>query len=161
MGAALGGRRSAARRRTRPMSDINVTPMVDVMLVLLIIFMVTAPLLTAGVQVDLPKTNAGALKGDDKPLSVSIDAKGQIWLQETEIASLEELVARLQAIIQAKADNRIFVRGDQGVNYGRVMDVMSALSSAGFDKVALITQQQEAAPTPPLAPAQPSSRRGR
>lgn len=87
MGAALGGRRSAARRRTRPMSDINVTPMVDVMLVLLIIFMVTAPLLTAR-SGWLPKTNAGALKGDDKPLSVSIDAKGQIWLQETEVLLL-------------------------------------------------------------------------
>ena len=140
------------------MSDINVTPMVDVMLVLLIIFMVTAPLLTAGVQVDLPKTGASALKGDDKPLSVSVDAKGQVWLQETAMASLDELVARLQAITQAKADNRIFVRGDQGVNYGRVMEVMSALSSAGFEKVALVTQQQETPPAP-TTPAQPQQRR--
>lgn len=154
MGAALGGGRrvSSARRRARPISDINVTPMVDVMLVLLIIFMVTAPLLTAGVPIDLPKTNAGALKGEDSPLSVSIDSQENVWLQDTKISSLSELTARLQAIMAARSDNRIFVRGDQGVNYGRVMEVMSALSEAGFDKVALVTQQKEQAAPPTSAP---------
>ena len=165
MSAALGGggrRVSSARRRARPMSDINVTPMVDVMLVLLIIFMVTAPLLTAGVPIDLPKTNAGELKGDDSPLSVSIDSQGNVWLQDTQISSLPELTARLQAIVAARSDNRIFVRGDQGVNYGRIMEVMSALSMAGFDKVALVTQKndQAAEPATPAQTPQPQ-RRGR
>ena len=127
------------KRKFRPMADINVTPMVDVMLVLLVIFMVTAPLLTSGVPVDLPKTNAGQLKGDDQPLSVSVDKQGKIFIQDTEV-SLEELAPRLKAITAAKPDTRIFVKGDSGISYGRVMEVMGQLGAAGFPHVALLTQ---------------------
>jgi len=139
MGAALGGRRAGRGRRFRPVAEINVTPMVDVMLVLLVIFMVTAPLLTAGVQVDLPKTQAPPLKGDDQPLSVSVDAHGRIWVQETEV-KLDELAPRLLAITAAKPDTRIFVRGDKTIDYGRVMEVMGTLGAAGIPKVALVTE---------------------
>ncbi|MBI2240738.1 MAG: protein TolR [Magnetospirillum gryphiswaldense] len=144
MGAAVGPRKGG-RNRHRPVSDINVTPMVDVMLVLLIIFMVTAPLLTAGVQVDLPKTSAAPIKGDDQPLSVSIDAKGDIWIQET-MVTLEELAPKLQAITAQKPDTRIFIRGDKGIDYGRVMEVMGNLGSAGFTKVSLVTEMKSEAP---------------
>ncbi|MGE4279605.1 MAG: protein TolR [Magnetospirillum sp.] len=144
MGAAVGPRKGG-RSRHRPVSDINVTPMVDVMLVLLIIFMVTAPLLTAGVQVDLPKTSAAPIKGDDQPLSVSIDAKGDIWIQET-MVTLEELAPKLQAITSQKPDTRIFIRGDKGIDYGRVMEVMGNLGSAGFTKVSLVTEMKTEAP---------------
>jgi biopolymer transport protein TolR len=153
MGAALqggGSHRLGSRRRGRaPMADINVTPMVDVMLVLLIIFMVTAPLLTVGVPVDLPKTDAAPITGQDEPLVVSVNSQGQIFLQETEI-ELPNLVARLQAITANKADTRIFVRGDKSVNYGRVVEVMGTLSSAGFSRVALLAElpQSGASPTP-------------
>ena len=139
MAMSIGGHRGSRQRRFRPMAEINVTPMVDVMLVLLVIFMVTAPLLTSGVPVDLPKTKAGQLKGDDQPLSVSLDSKGRIFVQDTEV-SLEELAPRLQAITSAKPDTRIFVKGDSTINYGRVMEVMGQLSAAGFPHVALLTQ---------------------
>jgi biopolymer transport protein TolR len=139
MSTSLGGRGARGRRHYRLMAEINVTPMVDVMLVLLIIFMVTAPLLTSGVPVDLPKTNAGQLKGDDQPLSVTVDGKGHIFLQDTEV-QLDELAPRLKAITQAKPDTRIFVKGDAGINYGRVMEVMGQLGAAGFPHVALLTQ---------------------
>jgi biopolymer transport protein TolR len=138
MSPGVGGRRGH-RRHFRPMADINVTPMVDVMLVLLVIFMVTAPLMTSGVPVDLPKSNAGALKGDDQPLTISVNAKGRIFLQDTEIR-LEELAPRLKAITNAKPDTRIFVKGDKDINYGAVMEVMGQLSAAGFPHVALLTQ---------------------
>jgi biopolymer transport protein TolR len=119
------------------MADINVTPMVDVMLVLLIVFMVAAPLLTVGVQVDLPKTQAAAIQGQDEPLAVTIDAKGVIYLQETPV-ELDQLVPRLQAIAQGAADRRIFVRGDQAINYGKVLEVMGMINAGGFTKVALV-----------------------
>lgn len=147
MGAAIGPRKGG-RQRHRPVSDINVTPMVDVMLVLLIIFMVTAPLLTAGVQVDLPKTDSAPIKGDDQPLSVSIDAQGDIWIQETKV-TLEELAPKLHAITAQKPDTRIFIRGDKGIDYGRVMQVMGNLGSAGFTKVALVTEMQQGEPAKP------------
>ena len=129
------------RTRTPPMSEINVTPMVDVMLVLLIVFMVTAPLLTVGVQIDLPKTKAKILPGQDEPLSITIDAQGQVFLQDTEI-DIEGLVPRLRAITANNPDVRIFVRGDASVDYGRVMEVMGTVNAAGYKKVALVTQQQ-------------------
>ncbi|NQU60987.1 MAG: protein TolR [Rhodospirillales bacterium] len=132
--------RQRGRARPPPMSEINVTPMVDVMLVLLIIFMVTAPLLTVGVQVDLPKTKASIIQGQDEPLAISVDAKGQIYLQETEI-DLQGLVPRLAAITSNNPDVRIFVRGDASINYGRVMEVMGTINAAGYRKVALVTQQ--------------------
>jgi len=142
MGASLGGgggRRGHGRRSFRPMADINVTPMVDVMLVLLVIFMITAPLMTAGVQVDLPKSKAGALKGDDRPISVSIKSDGSLYLQDTKI-TIEDLTPKLKAITTAKPDERIFVRGDGAINYGKVMEVMGAINAAGFPHVSLITQ---------------------
>ncbi|MGH6872819.1 MAG: protein TolR [Rhizomicrobium sp.] len=129
-----GGRRG----RIRPMSEINVTPFVDVMLVLLIVFMVTAPLLTVGVPVDLPKTRAQALGQDREPLAVTIRRDGRIYLQNTPVGE-DELVAKLQAISANGYDQRIFVRGDQAVDYGRVMEVMATISAAGFTHIGLVT----------------------
>ena len=141
MGASVGQKKSGGRQRHRAVAEINVTPMVDVMLVLLVIFMVTAPLLTTGVQVDLPKTDAAPIKGEDQPISVTVDAHGEIWIQETKI-SLDELVPKLQAITAQKPETRIFVRGDKGIDYGRVMEVMGTLGGAGFTKVALVTEMR-------------------
>ena len=132
------GRRS---RRKAVMAEINVTPMVDVMLVLLIIFMVSAPLLTVGVPLDLPQTQAKSLDQDKNPLTLSVNLKGQVFLNDTEIA-LDDLVPKLKAITDARAglDERIFVRGDKKVDYGTVMKVMGRLSAAGFRRVALVTE---------------------
>lgn len=126
-------------RRYQPMSDINVTPFVDVMLVLLIVFMVTAPLLTVGVPVDLPKAKAQTLSDPDEPLVVSVDAKGLLYVQDTEV-EIDKLVPRLIAITENKPDTRIFVRGDRSIDYGRVMEVISTVNSAGFTRVAMITE---------------------
>lgn len=135
-----GGRgRSRGRGRHIPMSDINVTPLVDVMLVLLVVFMITAPLLTVGVPVDLPKTNASQMVGQDEPLVISVNAKGKVFLQETKI-TLDQLVPRLEAITQNNKDTRIFVRGDRAIAYGQVMEVMGTVNLAGFNRVALVTQ---------------------
>jgi biopolymer transport protein TolR len=136
-----GGRRGRGRGRGGhiPMSEINVTPMVDVMLVLLVVFMISAPLMTVGVPVDLPKTNASQMVGQDEPLVVSVNAKGEVFLQETKIG-LEQLVPRLEAITQNKKDTRIFVRGDAAIAYGKVMEVMGTVNQAGFSRVALLTQ---------------------
>ncbi|MGZ5925717.1 MAG: protein TolR [Rhizomicrobium sp.] len=126
------------RKRSPAMSEINVTPFVDVMLVLLIVFMVTAPLLTVGVPVDLPKTRAPALGQDKEPLSVTVSRDGKIYLQK-EVVTEEALVPKLQAISQNGYDQRIFVRGDMTVDYGRVMVVMGLLASAGFTHIGLVT----------------------
>ena len=139
---AFGKRR---HRRSAVMSEINVTPMVDVMLVLLIIFMVSAPLLTVGVPIDLPQTQASSLdQADKQPLAISVNTKGQVFLQETEI-KLDELVPKLKAITAARGgnDERIYVRGDKSVDYGTVMRVMGRLSAAGFRKVALVTEVEQ------------------
>jgi biopolymer transport protein TolR len=139
MAASLQSRERGRRgARRRPMAEINVTPFVDVMLVLLIVFMVTAPLLTAGVPVDLPKTRAQALGQDREPLSVTVKRDGSIFLQNTPIAE-QELVAKLTAISANGYDQRIFVRGDKSVDYGRVMEVMGLLSAAGFTHIGLVT----------------------
>ena len=122
-----------------PLSEINVTPFVDVLLVLLIIFMVTAPLLTVGVQVDLPESNADTLQSDNEPLEVTINSDGNIFIQETEI-TLKELVPKLVAITDNRLDTKIYVRGDEVIDYGRVMKVLGELSGSGFSKVALITK---------------------
>ena len=135
----------AGRRRTKPMSEINVTPMVDVMLVLLVIFMVAAPLLTVGVQVDLPEADAPVVQGRDEPLAVTVDGTGAIFLQDTAIR-LDALAPRLVAITGNNADVRIFVRGDEAIHYGRVMEVMGTLNAAGFRKVALIAELPRDAP---------------
>ena len=141
MGANLTNRRSK-RGRYQPMTEINVTPLVDVMLVLLIIFMVAAPLLTVGVPVDLPQSDAPAINEQTEPLVVSVDASGKLYLQETQVSS-KDLVNRLRVITQRKPDQRIYVRGDKKIAYGKVMEVMGLLSSAGFDKVALVAEMPD------------------
>ena len=143
--AAVAGRRRHQRRPV--MAEINVTPMVDVMLVLLIIFMVSAPLLTAGVPLELPQTQAKTLEQENKePLTVSVNEKGQTYLQNTEI-SLEEVVPKLKAITDARggADERIYVRGDRQVDYGTVMKLMGRISAAGYRRVALVTDVEQGA----------------
>ena len=127
------------------MSEINVTPFVDVMLVLLVVFMITAPLLTVGVPIDLPKTAASTLQGSEEPLTVSINEKGKIYLQKT-LVKQEELVARMLAISENLTSRRIFVRGDRLVDYGTVMEVMGSLNAAGFNKVALVTEVPSGSP---------------
>jgi len=157
--AATGrGQPRSSRRRARLVAEINVTPFVDVMLVLLVIFMITAPLLTAAVQVDLPRTQAAQATGQDEPLVVTVNAEGKTFLQETEL-DMDALIARLRAIVQNKADQRIFVRGDKNLAYGRIMEVMGALSSAGFAKVALVAE----VPSAPVAarPNRPAGSTGR
>lgn len=140
-------RRGSRVQRRTPMSEINVTPMVDVMLVLLIIFMVTAPLLTVGVPVDLPKTEASVITGQDEPLVITINREGKIFLQETEL-DLATLVPRLRAITANKPDSRIFVRGDKSAVYGRIVEVMGTVSAAGFSRVALIAELPQGASGP-------------
>ncbi len=146
MGAAVqqsdagGGRRRGRRRgRARPMSEINVTPFVDVMLVLLIIFMVAAPLMTVGVPVELPKTAAGALPSDDEePLTVTITAGGEVQIQTTPVAR-EEFIARLRAIAAERTSDRVYLRADGNIPYAQVMQVMGALNAGGFSNVGLVT----------------------
>ena len=139
MAAELHGASRRRRRHRPPMSQINVTPFVDVMLVLLVIFMITAPLLTVGVQVDLPETEAGPISGDDESLAITITKENVILLQETEV-QLGELVPKLLAISERRTDMRIFVRADTELAYGRVMEVMGTVNRAGFNKVALVTK---------------------
>ena len=138
MAAGIHRAERGRRRRSRPMSEINVTPFVDVMLVLLIVFMVTAPLLTVGVPVDLPKTHAQALGQDREPLSVTIRKGGRIYVQNTPVGD-DDLVPRLTASAANGYDQRIFVRGDKSVDYGRVMEVMAMISAAGFTHIGLVT----------------------
>jgi biopolymer transport protein TolR len=128
-----------SRSRYSPMSEINVTPFVDVMLVLLVVFMVTAPLLAVGVPVDLPKTDAASLEEKQEPITISIDLEGKIYVQETEV-TLDDLVPRLLAISKSRAETRIYVRGDKNIDYGRVLVTMGQITAAGFSKVALISE---------------------
>jgi biopolymer transport protein TolR len=141
---SLQGGRSRGHRGVRHavMSQINVTPMVDVMLVLLIIFMVAAPLLTVGVPIDLPQTQAKSLDQDREPLTISVNDKGQVFLQNTEV-KLDEIVPKLKAIAKNGTDERIYVRGDRKVDYGTIMRVMGRLSAAGYRRVALITEFEQ------------------
>jgi biopolymer transport protein TolR len=144
-GGAHSGVFGRRRHRRRPvMSEINVTPMVDVMLVLLIIFMVSAPLLTVGVPIDLPQSQAKSLDQDKEPLTVSVDTAGKVFLQNSEIP-IEELVAKLTAVTSARGgmEERVYVRGDKKVDYGTVMKVMGRLSAAGFKRVALVTEVEQ------------------
>ena len=143
MGVQLGSSiQQRGRRKLRPMGEINVTPFVDVMLVLLIVFMVTAPLLTVGVPVDLPKTKASQISDDQTPMVISIKPDGEIALQNRIIA-VDELIPRLEAVARAKPETRIFVRGDKNVSYGEVMAIMGRVQEAGFSRVALITKLPE------------------
>ncbi len=131
-----GGRR---RGSYKPLSEINVTPFVDVMLVLMIVFMITAPLLTVGVPVDLPKIKAKSIAESVEPLVITVNAEGVIFIQDTEV-ELENLVPRLAAITDNKPDTRIYVRGDKSINYGRVLEVMGTINVAGFTRVALVAE---------------------
>lgn len=137
------GGRIGYKRSYRPMSDINVTPFIDVMLVLLIVFMVTAPLLSAGIPVDLPKTEAAAVsEKDDKPLEVALNKKGDIYIGETKV-TVQELLIKLAAITGDDKERRVFIKADQGLSYGKVMEILGSINKAGYRKVALITE-----PTP-------------
>ena len=148
MGMSVGGAKGSGGGRRRRggkkamMSEINVTPFVDVMLVLLIIFMVAAPMMTVGVPIDLPETQAKALNSDTQPITVSVNPAGEIYLQETEIP-IEEVVPKLQAIAQAGYNERIYVRGDTNADYGTVMKVMARISAAGFKNLGLVTLQEQ------------------
>ena len=140
-----GGRRRGRRGKARPMSEINVTPMVDVMLVLLIIFMVAAPLMTVGVPIDLPKTQAKQLNTEQKPVTVSVDTDGLIYVGENQVP-LEGIVEAVTAASPNGIEDRVYVRGDGAASYGAVMQVMGALSGAGFTKIGLLTDQAEKRP---------------
>jgi biopolymer transport protein TolR len=146
MGMSMAaGRKGGRRRRGVPrygaMADINMTPFIDVMLVLLIIFMVAAPLLATGVAVDLPQTKAAPLNIEQKPVSISVDEKGQIFLMDQPVA-LENLVEKLKEAAKAGADERVYVRGSKSVNYGRIAEIMTLVTGAGFKKVALVTEPE-------------------
>ena len=130
--------KSSSRSRSL-MNEINVTPFVDVMLVLLIVFMVTAPMLTVGVPVNLPNSEADSLPDDQEPLTLSINSKGETFIQDTKVA-FNELVPKLMAISKNRTDTRIYIRGDRNINYGRVMEIMGKLSGSGFSKVALLSE---------------------
>ncbi len=147
MAMAIGGKKASGGRRSRrsrhtPLSEINVTPMVDVMLVLLIIFMVAAPLMTVGVPIDLPETEAKQLNVDTQPITISVNPTGEIFLQETAVA-LDEVVPKLQAIATTGYDERIFLRGDANADYGTVMKVMARISAAGYKNIGLVTLQEQ------------------
>ena len=135
-----GGRRGRARRHS-PMHEINVTPFVDVMLVLLIVFMVTAPLLTVGVPIELPESRGQQLQTNKEPLTISVQKDGKVYIQETEV-QLGDLATRLRAIAKSGYEETIFVRGDKGIDYGTVMKVMSRIKAGGFKKVSLVTESE-------------------
>ena len=143
-GTGRGNSRAGAGRY-RPMSEINVTPLVDVMLVLLIVFMITAPLLTVGVPVELPQTQAPPISEPKEPLVITLNREGAVYIQETSVP-VDTLVAKLQAITGANPDAVLYVRGDKEINYGRVLEVMSLISSAGFRKVSLVAEQPKGRP---------------
>ena len=148
MGGSLAqsGRKSRrGRRRALPIADINMTPFIDVMLVLLIVFMVAAPMLTVGVPIELPKTAAKPMQDETQPVTISIKPNGDIFLMETKIGP-DEIVPRLQAIVKNGADERIFIRGDKSVDYGTMMRIMGQVSGAGFKRIGLVTAQDDSAP---------------
>jgi biopolymer transport protein TolR len=145
--AGGGGGGRFRRRRYAPIADINVTPMVDVMLVLLVIFMITAPLLQVGVPVDLPKTSAQQVGGKDEPLVVSVNAKDEVFLGETKY-EVDELATKLKAVHEEKPDQRVFIRGDKTINYGRMMQVMGIVIDSGFRQLGLLGEQADGAAPP-------------
>jgi len=155
MAASLGGGGRNGRRgpRYRPLAEINVTPLVDVMLVLLIIFMVTAPLMSTAVNVDLPKVATTPIAQDSEPLTISVDAQGQVYLQDQKV-ELNDLVAKLLALSQDNKDRRIFVRGDKANQYGRIIEVMGTIVQGGFTKAALLSEPPAGLPGPALPSGQ-------
>ncbi len=146
MSVSAGGRKGGRRRRGVPrygaMAEINMTPFIDVMLVLLIIFMVAAPLLATGVAVDLPQTKSGPLNIDQKPVSIAVDDKGQIYLMDQPL-EIGQLLDKLKEAAKQGFDERIYVRGSKAVNYGRIAEIMSLVTTAGYKKVALVTEQEK------------------
>jgi biopolymer transport protein TolR len=158
--SSLSARGQRLVGRYRPMSEINVTPFVDVMLVLLVVFMVAAPLLTVGVPVDLPQTQAPPITEPKEPLVITINSEGRIFIQETDIP-FESLVPRLEAITGSNPEALLYVRGDKAINYGRVLEVMSLVSTAGFRKVSLIAESPKGAPAKPSSGPAPGDRSGR
>ena len=146
-GNSRAGHGRMASSRYRPMSDINVTPLVDVMLVLLVVFMVTAPLLTVGVPVELPQTQAPPINEPKEPLVITVDRNGGIFISETSVP-VDSLVPKLQAITGSNPDAVLYVRGDKEINYGRVLEVMSLVTAAGFHKVSLVAETPKARPAP-------------
>jgi biopolymer transport protein TolR len=155
----IGGNGRRLAGRYRPMAEINVTPLVDVMLVLLVVFMVAAPLLTVGVPVDLPQTKAPSITEPKEPLVITVNSSGDIYIQETQVQT-DALVPRLQAITNNNPDATLYVRGDKAINYGRVLEVMSLVSEAGFKKVSLIAQMPKSgAASPRTQPAAQTVRR--
>jgi biopolymer transport protein TolR len=158
--STLGGNGQRLAARYQPMSAINVTPFVDVMLVLLVVFMVAAPLLTVGVPVDLPETQAPPITEPKEPLVITINGEGHIFIQETDIPT-ESLVPRLEAITGSNPDAVLYVKGDKSVNYGRVAEVMGLVATAGFRKVSLIAESPKGAPAKPASGAAPGDRTGR
>ena len=170
-GSGGGGSRFRRRQAFNPIADINVTPMVDVMLVLLVIFMITAPLLQVGVPVDLPKTSAQQVGGKDEPLVVSVNSKGEVFLGETPY-DIAALAAKLKAVHEEKPDQRVFMRGDKAVDYGKMMEVMGVVIDSGFRQLGLLGEQAQqlgkgggtvtpapAPRAPQPAPQQPAPRR--
>ncbi|MBX9862807.1 MAG: protein TolR [Hyphomicrobium sp.] len=145
--AGGGGRRRSRRGRRAPMSEINVTPMVDVMLVLLIIFMVSAPLLTVGVPIELPQSQGKQLESNHEPLTISVSTNGDVFIGETKV-TIDEVAEKLKAIAKNGVDEQIFVRGDKGTNYGQIMRVMGRISAGGFKKVSLVTEVEDGAAAP-------------
>lgn len=131
-------RNKRGRNKRKLLSEINVTPMVDVMLVLMIIFMLTSPMLVAGVEVDLPETDSKPVSGDYKPLVISINKQGEIFIMETKIPH-SELLTKLKNLTKEKSDHRIFIKGDKNVPYGKVVETMAEITNAGFTKVALVS----------------------
>jgi biopolymer transport protein TolR len=144
-GGMIGRGGGAGRRRYKPLAEINITPLVDVMLVLLIVFMVTAPMITSGVSVNLPQANAKPVNSDATPITITVNGKDQIYLQNSQV-QLSNLVATLQQISQNNQDRRIFVRGDKTVSYGDMLQVMATITQGGFTKVALLAQQPSTGP---------------
>jgi biopolymer transport protein TolR len=142
-GGSTGGKRRRRRQNRTVMNEINMTPFIDVMLVLLIIFMVAAPLMTVGVPIDLPESRAKAMEGQTKPITVSVDAAGKVFVQDTEVP-VDQVVEKVTSLSKAGADERIFIRGDRTTNYGTVMRVMGRLSQAGFKKIGLVTLEETA-----------------
>ena len=149
MAASLynGNRRGTGRGRYRPMAEINVTPLVDVMLVLLVVFMVTAPLLTVGVPVDLPQTQAPPINEPKEPTVITVNREGALFIQDTGVP-VESLVERLQAITGNNPEAVLYVRGDKEINYGKVLEVMSLVTAAGFHKVSLVADSPKIGTTP-------------
>lgn len=152
MAVTLSNGKGRNGSRYRPMSEINVTPLVDVMLVLLVVFMVTAPLLTVGVPVDLPQTQAPPINEPKEPTVITVNKEGEIYVQDTAIPE-DGLVAKLQAVTNSNPDAVLYVRGDKDINYGKVLEVMSLISNAGFHKVSLVAETPKGATPPPVRPA--------